>query len=390
MLLQTIFVYVTFMLLLYSCGRASFASASISTEAGNNNAKFWTPPMIIMLLGFSLLVGMRYDVGTDHLHYWAIYENGYINERMEPLFNLIMDVCLKLSLPPTFFFGVLGFIQVTFFYLAFRDERYLYPLFAIFLFTNGLFGSWMNTIRQDIAGCIWLFSFRYIDEKKIKLYLIWCVIACLFHRSAVILFLMYPLLRIKKDWLSNVTLQMIIVLVALVFKKYFNLLFYQLDTLSSYYLNILSIGMEEDHFNSYSLDNLVVGAGHFNEVLQSGIGVIVKDITYIIIVLFSNKIKSFYNSQRVNNYYIVFYLAFILYIILPTGVYSLARPFQYFTTVLTVMIAYAVYYFFHEKKSDYSILGILLILLQILLFFGSMFMASSSSSRNGYQFFFQQ
>lgn len=60
-------------------------------------------------------------------------------------------------------------------------------------FLNIFFGISLNLMRQSIAISIFIFAYHFIEEKKPIKYFLLIFIAYLFHRSAIILFFIYPL-----------------------------------------------------------------------------------------------------------------------------------------------------------------------------------------------------
>ena len=390
MLLQTLFIYSSFIVVMYICGlRIEQKSQSLTLSGATFGNKAFFQSAIFMFLFFAILVGLRYDVGTDHLGYWTTYLEGS-NSRQEFLYRQLSNICRAIGLHPTFFFGILGLIQIVFFYWAFRDEPFLFPFFAIFLFTDGLFGSWMNTIRQDVAGCIWIFAFYNIIQRKPIKYLVLCFVAFLFHRSAIILIVLYPLFNKGKEYIYNIPLQLATLFVAYLMKNNIELLLLRLDNLFSFYSNVISLGNENEFYTSYSVEAVLDNIGqNVADVRQTGLGKIVKYMVYICIVLYSNKMKDFFKSPKVNALYVLFYISFISYIVLPPGVWSLARPLQYFNCTRVIMMSYLVYYLLKNKQGYNGVIGISIIILQILLLLASNIVASHSVFYHGYQLFFQ-
>src|SRR5690606_11238153 len=49
----------------------------------------------------------------------------------------------------------------------------------------------MNGMRQTIAGCIFIYSIKYIQERKLLPYIICILLATTIHKSAIILVVIY-------------------------------------------------------------------------------------------------------------------------------------------------------------------------------------------------------
>lgn len=204
---------------------AAFKSrySSIATNGCQiSQRSFWHFETIFPLLLFAVVFGMRYDVGVDHLSYLEKYLERFHSGKNDLLFNLLSELGWRLNLHYAVYFSLIAFIQVFFFFYAFKNERYLYPFLVFFIFTNGEWGFWMNGIRQALAMCIWIFSLKYIEEKKIWKYLLWGILAVLFHKSAIILLIFYPILRNGKDYFKSISLQLLLIGGAFVFQVLFS------------------------------------------------------------------------------------------------------------------------------------------------------------------------
>ena len=195
---------------------------------------------------------------------------------------------------------------------------------------------------------------------------------------------------LKKDFFHNIPVQMGVIVVAFLLKDSFGNILSKFDQIFSMYSNIVFWGSDSQSYSSYSVENAIDSIGqNISDVKQSGFGVMVKYITYIIIVLCSNKIKKYYDSPKVNVIYPLFFISFIAYIVLPEGVWSIVRPFQYLVCTRTIMLAYMVYYLLKGKNSYNYIVGTLVISSQIILFIASSIISSRSAYYHGYQLFFQ-
>src|SRR5690554_3121537 len=166
-MIQSIIVYSLLMFTMilfavYASKKASYVSSSGLTV----QRSFWRFEIIVPLLLFALVFGMRYDVGVDHLNYLHAYLDKIHVGKNEPLFFIFAEIGWKLNWHYVLYFGVIAFTQVLFFFYAFKDERYLFPFLVFFLFTNGEWSFWMNGMRQALAMCIWIFSIKFIGDKK--------------------------------------------------------------------------------------------------------------------------------------------------------------------------------------------------------------------------------
>ncbi|MCI3936494.1 EpsG family protein [Chryseobacterium aahli] len=387
MFLQSISVYLILMLFMMLCGiyaaKKENKYKSFNGEIIIERRSFWNIEIIFPLIVFAVVMGMRYDVGTDYFSYLYNYLDKTYSGKGEILFNLFSDVGWYLNLHYTVFFAAIAFTQILFFFLAFKDERYLFPFLIFFLFTNGNFLFLMNVLRQALAMCIWLYAIRFIDIKKKYVYFLICVALFMIHRSSIILFIFYPILTNNKDYFESVKLQLILFFSAFIFKLLFSSIIIQLDPIINFYTSLLGDGL----YDSYSVSSLVSG---IVESEGSGIAKYFKILLNLIIILYSTNLKKYYNSNRFIIIYFFFFLGVITTYIFPDGAISLSRPFRYFYIFQPIMYSYFLYYLYKKKIIEKNFL----LLVGIIILFACIFLLSQYSatenSHSLYQFYFQK
>lgn len=386
MLIQSLLVYSLLIMTMMLC--AIIASSEGKKKLTENNLttklSFWRFEVIFPLLLFALVFGMRYDVGVDYLNYL----NGYLSKiqvgKNEPLFYLLSEIGWKFNLHYVVYFTAIAFIQIFFFFYAFKDERFLFPFLVFFLFTDGFWSFWMNGMRQAIAICIWIYSLKHIVEKKPLKYMIWGIVAFLFHRSAIVLLIFYPILQNGKQYFKNVKLQLILILISFVIKNIFFDVIMKLESMIMLYTNLLGAEMYEN----YNLDKLLLS---FSDNAGTGVAFLFKLFLNIIIILNSKKLFTFYNNRKFNVVYFFFFLGLLTRYMFPENAISFTRPFQYFYIFQTIMYAYFSYYLFkiRNKKTINWILFYGIIILFVGIFYLSQF-TSDVNSHLWYQFYFFQ
>lgn len=370
----------------YAASKSRYSS--IATNGSHiNKRSFWHFETIFPLLLFAIIFGMRYDVGVDHLGYLEPYLWKEYAGKNDLLFNLLSELGWRLNLHYVVYFSLIAFIQVFFFFYAFKNERYLYPFLVFFLFTNGEWGFWMNGIRQALAMCIWIFSLKYIEEKKIWNYLLWGILAFLFHKSAIILLIFYPILRNGKDYFKSISLQLLLIGGAFVFQVLFSDLIISFEPVIAYYLNLLG----NDLYSSYNLESLM---DSYKENDGTGLVYIFRIVLNVVIVLYSSKLKTFYNSKRFNVIYFFFFIGLITSYMFPGGYISFTRPFRYFYIFQSIAYAYFLYYLYKTKLKNLPVgkLHALLYYGLVIIFLGIFYLSQITSNENAhfwYQFFFE-
>lgn len=389
-MIQSIIVYslLMFTMILFAV-YASKRNGYISSSGLLVKISFWRFEVIFPLILFAIIFGMRYDVGVDHLGYLHGYLQKIHAGKNEPLFFLFAEIGWKLNWHYVLYFGVIAFTQALFFFYAFNNERYIYPFLVFFLFTNGEWGFWMNGIRQALAMCIWIFSIKYIEDKKLWKYLIWYVVATLIHKSAIILIVFYPILRNGKDYFKSIPLQLILLVSAFVLKEMFSVVIFYIEPLINSYINILG---SEVYGRSYHIEGLM---GSFKESDGTGLVYLFRIILNVTIILYSTRLKLFYNSKRFNIIYFFFFFGLLTMYVFPVEFISITRPFRYFYIFPSIMYAFFLYYLFKTKVRDTQRGYVHAIIYYglIFIFLGVFYLSIITSNENAsfwYQFYFDQ
>ena len=375
---------VLFLLLFFLAAKAS-SRKKISNKIGKKAG--FPSEMFALFLIFAIVNGARYDVGVDYLNYLEIYTSGKIlyAKKYELLFKGLTWIWTELHAHAFFFFFSIAFIQIVCFFLAFKDERFLYPLLVFFLQMNGEFFVWMNISRCAIAMCIWLASLKFLIEKKPLLYYLGCLIAFGFHRSAIILIVFYPFLRSGKDFFPRRSVQFMLIIGALLISVFFNSVFMRMEGLVTLYQNAL--GGEKDIYSNYDFQVMLDSIP--NEQKGTGLAAIFNLAVAFIIILFSNKLKAFYPSKKFTIIYFFFILGLFFKYVFPPNTISLSRPFRYFNVFQSIVLAYFSYYLYKKRHNGYN--KIILTGL-IIAFLGIYYLSQVTASPNShiwFQFFFQ-
>lgn len=164
-----------------------------------------------ILIGLICLAGFRYRVGGDTLMYMLTYsylpdlsELGKVDsgvEKLQPLWLLLAATAKSISKE----FFVLQFLQailVNILVFGFIKANTKYVFTAIFLYFIGYYGYFnFEILRESISVAVFLYSIKYLQEKKWIIYYSLAVVALLFHFSGVILFIIPFLMRFEfKIW----------------------------------------------------------------------------------------------------------------------------------------------------------------------------------------------
>ena len=301
--------------------------------------------LIIPCLLFAFIFGCRYNVGVDYLTYLQNYL--YFPREYEPGFALISDFCTKNNLHFAIFFGIIAFIQIFFFMMAFRKRAYLYPFILLVLFLSCIELGWMNGIRQSIATCIFVYATNFIEKKQSIKYIIAILIAMQFHSSAIILLPIYfitylPIL--KNKWIS-IGIYVTALFVSTLPVERFDILFTQAA-------DFLGYG------DVYDSENTLVEL----ENGGTGIGRIILNSIFLILILYSNKLEKYFKNDT--RWFNIMYNLFVIGMfgnIAFNKCVLLGRPFGYFRAFWAVMAGMLIFYFTKNRTKNNDIVNLILI-----------------------------
>lgn len=158
-------------------------------EKSSKKKIFWR---IVIPSVYVLLIGLRSPkVGMDSQDYADYYSAGYDDGYLEIGYEWLSRLLFNNGFTYTGLFLVVAFITVFFITLSIINKKGNdYSVSALLLYTL-TYGFLINGMRQGISCAIFLYSAKFILEKKPIPYVISIIIASLFHTSALILLPFY-------------------------------------------------------------------------------------------------------------------------------------------------------------------------------------------------------
>lgn len=190
----------------------------------NSYRKYWIICAIIIVF-----TAFRFDVGYDYPAYWrAISEpSDILVGRCEPGVRLIAMFCREIRSPQLFFFLT---STSSLFLVFFSIKRYsinapISLLVFIYLFLTIYFGE----VRQAMALSIVFWGFKYVESRSLLKYICVCLVASLFHVSAIFTILIYFVYKIN-FW--------IVLIVAIATPVLITLIFSFMESIGLYYTYI--------------------------------------------------------------------------------------------------------------------------------------------------------
>lgn len=247
----------------------------------------YSTKVIFLLLSFFVIfipVVLRFDVGPDYAGYVGIFEANRYAETppryIEKVFFYIIKAFKDVDYGYVFVLGIYAFFSLLIIYIYSGVDRLPYVLFLFITMSVGLF-TLDDQVRQFLAICIWLLSLRFIIEHDFIKYSAICLLASLFHFSAIMLIPFY--------FLARITLPVrvaVLIFFAMVFVFYFDLsafLFQKIFSLVPYY-------------NKYSHQVDYISSG---TATSTGLGVLLNLTVFMLVVVFKNRACHHYLSNLV-------------------------------------------------------------------------------------------
>ncbi len=354
-MLQSLIVYGGLAFLMWWFGTIA-AKRELTNIRLHKETSFWTWEMILPMLLFAFISGVRWKVGTDH----QSYLNGYMalihgteTRELEGAFMYFSQLFAYLNLHFTFFFGFWAFLQISFMYLTFKNERYLLPYIGIIIVFGGHYVGWMNVTRQIIAACIFVYSIQFIYDRKALKYFLLIFIATLFHKSAVLLFVFYFIPQ--RDYFKNrfISLGLLLLAVIIGSNPYWIDLLNNLEGLLHY------IGYEgyAEHLERWIIERqkeMNLGPRRLSRVLLSAL-----------IIWYHPQLKNKFQNTHYQTYFNLHLIGAILHNLLANTGHIFLRPTAYFTIFMIPTAAYFLHFLKYKKFKELPVMYIITFLLII-------------------------
>ena len=159
----------------------------------NNGKGFFYASLLL-----TFIASVRFDVGWDYQTYYHAVDEFFLPtlSRFEPL-------CLSIALlsvwagNPYIFFIITSCIIYPLAFYSFKHYS-ISPVISLIVYVGLFYLSSYSIVRQAIAISICLYAYKYIQRRIFAKYVFCILIASLFHYSAIIALVIYPIYyRIK-------------------------------------------------------------------------------------------------------------------------------------------------------------------------------------------------
>lgn len=284
----------------------------------NKNEKKY---IFVICLLLSIIAGLRhYTIGNDTIIYLNSFNEilqGGINaikiSRFEIGYNVLVflftRMCGSFNL---YLFIVSLIINMSFGYFIYKYSKNKTFSFLLFILCRFYFSEF-NVLRQMLSLSVLLLSVKYIEERKFTKYLIFMLIAALFHKSILLVIPIYFLYNYKLDLKKEI--------------KIFVLSFFIFLFLNTILTKITSI------FNSYG--------GYVEQFMNSNkLASILSTIICLCIFLFSSLIgkKKKEKEDKIDNFVHNIALISVIINLLSIKISILDRYAIFFEIFYTILI----------------------------------------------------
>lgn len=302
-----------------------------------NRKALWVPLFILVLFASF----RDYRVGTDTGGYVKNFINQldyrYFNfhDGIEFGYQFIEYFLLRITHNYFWLFFVTSFIVVFSYLYIFRKNSKDYTSSVFIFITLGTYTFFFNGLRQGLAMAVFAFAIPYLITKKFYKYFLICILASLFHTTAILMVPFYLLVNLKVKLVYKL---ITVFLGSLIFSKYL----------------IAYIASTNERYESYSQTSENSGG-----LLTLGFYIIMLIIIYISSYVYKIKDKNF-------NQILAFYALGVTFMIpialLESNPSGPQRLLPYFTWTLALLLP------FLYKKINNNYINIILFFLALIYF----------------------
>lgn len=268
--------------------------------------------IFIILILFS---GFRYKIGADFTSYLKIFELAKNNPthyeviRLEKGYYFLQKFIISINGTQQLIFLIMSILSNFFIYIFIkRNSKNILLSIFIFFMIGAYYSFGFNGIRQYLAISIFLYSFKFIENKNFKKYLLMIFIGSLFHKTILFCLPLYFILNFKFKFLQKAVLIFISLLLTLYLNKILIILKYGHYLSKTYYVTTSYIVLII--FLILSIYIMLFNKKILNKQ-QQNLNFISIILTLLIII--NQKVNPSINQifQRMGMYIFFFYIVFI-------------------------------------------------------------------------------
>lgn len=312
----------------------------------------------IPILVFCFFAAVRYRVGVDCEAYKQIfnqilYYNGdnLIAPDIEKGFVMLALLVGLFTNAHYLFMFLLAVLQISLLYFAFRKYTNITFFLGLSIFLTGFYWSLMNGIRQNIVACAFIAMLPLALNKKWLHFAIAVFIASFMHKSAFILLPIGYALYYVPNKIPSVKFQLIAVVICFLLMNKFDEVLQYISEYASF------MGYSENRINAYSMLE--------NTAYTFGFRMFMLYFSYIIAIIYSDKMIDFYNSRYFTICYNIFFVAICLKLVFYNN-FTIGRLLYYLVCFAPVIISATFFYLWKNNKQNLFIAMLALLLMRTL------------------------
>lgn len=156
--------------------------------------------LLVIFMALFAVSALRVGVGNDYWGYrdsfLLIAQNRHVSSEFG--FNAVVKLWQALALKDDSYLPIFAFFSfgTVFFFVKTLYRQSSWFVMSLFLFMmSGFYFQSLNTVRYYFALSIAVYSMEYVIKKDWVLFVLWIVFAACFHKSVLVVLLLYPLAR---------------------------------------------------------------------------------------------------------------------------------------------------------------------------------------------------
>ena len=308
-----------------------FLTVSLWTAALQSSQRKTQFFLLCAVAAYAVVFGLRTGVGVDFHSYERWYDDALLGissyGHLESGFRFLMDACASARLPFSFFLGIIAFVQLFLVFRSVRPYGGAWPFLALTFMLGGIWLTYANGLRQQLAFCIFAYSLRFMADKNMIGYYICIAVAMLLHTSAFLLLFVYPFYMFKDQWFTRRSVQVCLLVAVLAFSE-----FSLAERLSGYLDSIAGFLGYEIYFED---------GFELTQTVRKGVGYWINLSLSVCLVLWGGEVKAHYNDRLVSIMYDLFYFGVLWrYLFIDSIVFSRVNyyfgGFEYIYAALTL------------------------------------------------------
>ena len=313
----SLFIYGLIALLFYIIGNG-YSSA-------NHNQLYVTRThsvgvLFYVVLFFVIFSGLRENTGSDTVGYVEQYNlfsrnETYMYDHYEMGWHYFTRFFVMMGAPSWFYLSFIAFIQISSLLFLIRKFPVVTPYVLLLIIISGEFLNMWNGLRQEMVSYICIGLVVIMNRGGLKLFLLYVIfvyILAFFHKSALVLLILWPLFRTGKIIPLNKYLILGIWIVCSI-----------LGEQKLWITNLNALEIIAPYFGyEFDVDATMGWINSFDEQ-NAGFRTIAKYIVDFVLIFYG---VEFAKKEGVNKYIAFFYNTFIIFI-LVSPLFNGARMF---------------------------------------------------------------